>query len=140
MGFYTPIGILILSNVVYQICSKNTPSNINPLAMLTLTYLIAAVASGVLYYVLHMGDGLLSEYANFNWAGILMGIAVIGMEVGTIYMYKVGWEVSVGMIFSSSLVAVCLLILGILIYKEAITVTKLAGIVVCLIGMFLINK
>lgn len=140
MGFYTPIGILILSNVAYQICSKNTPSNINPLAMLTLTYLIAAIVSGVLYYALHMGDGLLSEYANFNWAGILMGIAVIGMEVGTIYMYKVGWEVSVGMIFSSSLVAACLLILGILVYKEAITVTKIVGVLVCLIGMFLINK
>lgn len=140
MNFYVPMIILIVSNVGYQVCSKGTPSNINPLAMLTVTYLIASVLCGIAYYALHMGDGLLGEYQHLNWAGFLMGLAVVGMEVGSIYMYKVGWQVSVGFIFSSSIIAVCLLILGVLVYKEAITITKVAGVIVCLFGMFLINK
>lgn len=140
MGYYTPILILIISNVTYQLCSKNTPAAINPLAMLTLTYLISAALCVVFYYALHMGDGLMSEYRNFNWAGILMGLAIVGMEVGTIYMYKVGWEVSVGMLFSSTLVAACLVVIGVFLYNETITVTNLAGIGACLIGLYLINK
>lgn len=140
MGFYTPIIILVLSNLAYQLCSKNAPAAINPLAMLTITYIISALVCVVLYYVMHMGDGLIQEYKNFNLAGILMGFAIVGMEVGTIYMYKVGWQLSVGALFANTLVAVGLLVLGVMLYKDAITFTKLAGIGACLIGMFLINK
>lgn len=140
MGYYTPIIILIISNVAYQVCSKSTPAAINPLAMLALTYLICSILCVVLYYCLHMGEGLAQEYQHFNWSGVLMGLAIVGMEVGTIYMYKVGWKISVGMMFSSTLVAICLVILGVLVYKETITLTKMIGIVICLAGMYLINK
>ena len=55
-------------------------------------------------------------------------------------MYKVGWEVSVGNIVQAIFVAIALLIVGVLIYKEALTVTKVAGIMACLVGIYLLNK
>lgn len=62
------------------------------------------------------------------------------MEVGTIYMYKVGWAVNTGYIVHSSLIAVGLLIAGYVLFREPITVNKVIGIVICMIGLYFINK
>ena len=140
MGYVTPIIILIVSNVAYNMCSKNAPESISPLAMMVVVYAIAAITSGILYHVIEASPNLLGEYHHLNWASFLMGIFVVGLEVGNIYMYKVGWQVSVGFMLSSTLVALALFVIGVLIYKEAITVTKVAGVVVCLVGLYLINK
>lgn len=141
MNYWTPVLLLIASNVIYNICSKSTPSGINPLAMLTIVYLIGAILAGILYYVVgDSSESLLEQYKHLNWAGILMGFSIVGLEAGSIYMYKAGWDISVGFMFSSTIVALSLAIIGALIYKEQVTLTKLSGMVVCLIGLFLINK
>ena len=45
-----PIALVVLSNVVYQLCAKETPAAINPLALLTVTYTMGAITSAVLYF------------------------------------------------------------------------------------------
>jgi len=55
-------------------------------------------------------------------------------------MYKAGWNISSGQIVHSILLAICLVIIGALIYHESITATKIAGILICMFGLFLINK
>ena len=72
MNYWTPVLLLIASNVIYNICSKSTPSGINPLAMLTIVYLIGAILAGVLYYVVgDSSESLLEQYKHLNCAGIL---------------------------------------------------------------------
>ena len=140
MNLWTPIIILAASNVIYNLCSKATPSSISPLAMLVIVYLIGAFTAAVLYYTTSGGPGLQSELKHINWAGILMGLAVVGLEFGNIYMYKVGWELSVGFMLSSTIVALALFAIGVMVYHDEITLTKVAGIAVCLVGLYLINK
>lgn len=140
MNLWTPIIILAASNVIYNLCSKCTPSSITPMAMLVVVYIIGAITAAVMYYTTSNGPGLQEEFKHLNWAGILMGLSVVGLEIGNIYMYKVGWELSVGFLLSSIIVALALLAIGVIFYHDEITVTKLAGIVVCLVGLYLINK
>jgi hypothetical protein len=45
--FIWPIGLVVISNVVYQICAKSVPRDMNPFASLTITYLIGMISSGV---------------------------------------------------------------------------------------------
>ena len=52
-NYVWPLGLVVLSNVFYQICAKSVPEGMNPLASLTITYLIGAAASVILYYVLN---------------------------------------------------------------------------------------
>lgn len=80
------------------------------------------------------------QHAAFRLELGTLGLAVVGLEVGAIFMYKVGWEVSVGNIVQAIFVAIALLIVGVLIYKEALTVSKVAGIMACLVGIYLRNK
>lgn len=50
MTLYWPIALIVLSNVFYHICSKATPSSINPFASLTVTYGVAFVLCVILYF------------------------------------------------------------------------------------------
>ena len=135
-----PIFLVIGSEIMYHICAKSTTPTIDPFASLTVTYLVGALTSAVIYYLLNRGGNMLREYSHLNWSAFAMGVAIVGLEVGTIYMYKVGWTVSTGPLVKSVCVMVALALVGALVYREVITPTKLAGIVICLIGVILINK
>ena len=134
-----PIALVVLSNVMYQICAKSVPNEMNPFASLTVTYLVGAVASGVMFFALNKDTNLLKEYSNVNWAPFVLGIVIVGLEVGWIYAYKAGWQVSTGFIVQSAFLAVLLLFVGFLLYHEALTWNKIAGVFICLIGLAFIN-
>ncbi len=140
MGYIWPIILVVASNIIYQICAKSVPYGMNPFAALTVTYAIGAVASLILYYLLSKDANLLKEYNHLNWAPFVLGVAVVGLEVGFIYAYKVGWSVSTASIVQSSFLAVALIVVGLLLYHEAVTWNKAIGVIICLIGLIFINK
>ena len=63
----------------------------------------------------------------------------MGLEAGYIYAYKAGWQVSAASLVQSSFLAVILIFVGWLVYKEALTWNKLVGVAICLIGLAFIN-
>jgi len=67
------------------------------------------------------------------------GIALVGLEVGFIYAYKAGWQVSTASVVSSSFLALALIFVGYLLYNETLSLNKILGIVICLIGLLFIN-
>ena len=107
---------------------------------MTVTYLVGAAVSLLLFFTLGSGEPVSQQVAGLNWAPFVLGLSVVGLEVGAIFMYKAGWEISVGNIVQAIFVAIALLVVGVLIYKEALTGTKVAGIAACLVGIFLLNK
>ena len=137
-SYIWPIALLVVSNVVYQICAKSVPLSMNPFASLTITYLVGALASGALYFILG-GRNLTEEVQKANWAPIMLGVVIIGLEAGWLYAYKAGWQVSTGFIVHSSFLAVALIFVGYLLFHEALTWNKLIGVGICLVGLFFIN-
>lgn len=138
-NYIWPLGLVVLSNVFYQICAKSVPEKMNPLASLTVTYLVGAIVSLVLYYILNKDANILEEYHKINWAPFVLGIVIVGLEVGFIYAYKAGWPVSTAQIVQAAVLAVFLIFVGFFLYKESITWNKIIGIFVCLAGLGLIN-
>jgi len=139
VAYIWPIALVVLSNTLYQICAKSVPEGMNPLASLTITYLIGAAVSCALYYILNRDANLFREIRQTNWAPIVLGIVVVGLEVGFIYAFRAGWQISMAQIVSSAVLAVILIFVGYLLYHEAITWNKIVGIIVCLAGLVLIN-
>ncbi len=139
ISYIWPIALIVLSNVFYQISTKSVPNDVDPLASLTATYLVGAVVSGVLYFLLNRNGDLLREYGKLNWASIILGFTVVGLEVGWIYAYKAGWQISRGFIVQAAFLAVVLVFVGYFLYHEALTWNKLIGVTVCLIGLAIIN-
>ena len=139
-SYVWPIALVVLSNVVYHICAKSLPAAMNPLASLTVTYLVGAAASATLFCLLNKNASLLKEYAHMNWAPVLLGLAVVGLEMGVICAYKAGWPVSTASIVQSSFLAVALIFVGFFLYREALTWSKVVGILICLVGLGFINR
>ena len=139
IAYVWPIALVVLSNVVYQICAKSVPGEMNPFASLTVTYLVAAAASAVLFFLIGQNDSLIKEYAKLIWAPFVLGIVIIGLEAGWLYAYKAGWQVSTAFIVQSAFLASVLLFVGFFLYHESLTWNKLVGVVICLIGLIFIN-
>jgi drug/metabolite transporter (DMT)-like permease len=100
---------------------------------------VGAAFSAVMYFALRKDGTLLGEYAKLNWAPFLLGVAVVGLEVGFIFAYKAGWQVSTASIVQSSFLAVALIFVGWLLYQETLTWNKLVGVAICLVGLVFIN-
>ena len=140
LSYLWPLFLVIISNTVYNICTKSTPQNIQPFASLTLTYLVSAGISLILFFLFSESKDLLAEMSKANWATFLLGGVLVLLEVGWIYMYRVGWKVSVGSLGANIGLACTLLLIGVLFYKEALTLRQLAGILLCMASMFLLAK
>ncbi len=139
MSYYWPILLIVGSNVCYHIAARSVPGFINPLASLTVTYIVAAVVSLLLFLWTNQGKPLMAEYTNLNWAAFVLGIVIVGLEFGNICMYKAGWNISIGSLVCNISLAVLLITVGILIYKEAMTLQQFAGIALCIGGLVLLN-
>ena len=140
ISYLWPLFLVIISNTFYNICTKSTPQNIQPFASLTLTYLVSAGISLVLFFVFSEDKNLLAEMSKANWAAYVLGIVLVLLEVGWIYMYRVGWKISVASVVANIGLACALLLVGVLFYKEVLTLRQLSGILLCMASMFLLAK
>lgn len=140
MNMYFPIALIVVSNIFYHICAKSSPSRMDPFAMLVIAYILCAIISLVMYFITNQGGNLIREFSYTNWTVIVMGLAIVGLEAGNIFMYRVGWNINTGYLLHSAIFAVALLIVGYLIYKEAITLNKVLGVFACMVGIYFINK
>ena len=139
LAFIWPIALVIFSNIVYQICAKSVPDSVNPFASLTVTYLIGSAISLILFYATDSDRSIMKELGAINWSSFVLGLVIVGLEVGFIYAYKAGWQVSSASVVQSSFLAVALIIVGALLYKEPVSRNKLIGIAFCLVGLVFIN-
>ncbi len=137
--YYLPVAIVILSTIVYQLVIKITPNQVNPLITLFVTYLAAAGFCMLLYPFFSQGETVLENFKKINWTSFMLGLAVVGIEAGFLLAYRAGWPFSTTSQMANSIVAMAILVIGMLIFKDKITLLKGAGILLCMTGVFLIN-
>lgn len=138
-SYVWPIALVVISNVVYQICAKSVPGNASPFAALAVTYLVGSVISIAMFFTTSSSHNLIKEIGKLNWSSYVLGLVIVGLEVGFIYAYKAGWQVSTASIVQSSFLAIALLVVGALIFHEALSWKKLLGVGICMIGLVFIN-
>ncbi|MDO4987860.1 MAG: EamA family transporter [Synergistes sp.] len=141
LGYVLPIAVIVLSEVIYQMCAKSSPDGIDPFAVLVVTYGVGMVASLLLFYAVNRSENisLFSEFGKINRSPLLLGLAIIGLEVGHIYAFRAGWQISTLSIVESSILAVILTFIGVFFYHEVLTWSRILGIAICTIGLIFIN-
>lgn len=135
-----PIALVVLSNIIYQVCAKSIPKEMDTMASMTITYLVGTACSAAVFFLTSKESSLLQEFRKLNFAPFLLGISVVGLEVGFIYAYKNEWAVSTASIVQSAFLSVALIVVGAILYHESITANKLIGIGICLVGLYFINR
>jgi uncharacterized membrane protein len=139
MGYYLSMGLVVLSIVFYQLFQKNISSNIHPLISLIITYAVALVLSVILLFVFPVKGTLVDSVKQANLASYLLGISIVGIEAGYLLIYRFGWKLSISTAVSSSSALIVLIFIGIIFYKEHLTVTNIIGVLLCLIGVSLLS-
>lgn len=140
VSYLWPIALVVLSNTVYQICAKEVSPSIDPFASLIVTYLTGAAASAVLYVCFNRGGNVFKELTHINWASFVLGFVIVGLEVGFIFAYQAGWQVSTASVVQSAFLALALVVVGMMLYHEPLTRNKVIGVLFCLIGLIFLNR
>ncbi|AAK76919.1 drug/metabolite transporter (DMT)-like permease [Clostridium acetobutylicum] len=138
--YYIPILLTIIANVFYHIFQKSIPDNTNPIASLILTYGTALVGSIIIFIFYPKHNGFSASFKGLNWTSCALGASIILLELGFLLAYRAGWDVSLGAIVSNVAVTLVLVPIGILFFKENISMINLLGIPFCILGLILINK
>lgn len=139
-NYIWPLAIIVFSNILYQICAKGIPQEMNTYASMTVTYAVATLFSAIMFFVTTKGSNIVTEFKLSNWATVVLGVVITGLEVGFIYAYKAGWKVSTLATVSNAFLAIGLLFLGFFMYHEVINWSKIVGVGICLVGLWFINR
>jgi drug/metabolite transporter (DMT)-like permease len=133
------MAIVIISVVFYQIFQKSISSNVNPAVSLLITYVVAIIVSLILYFILPSKESFIDSIKSANYASYLMGIAIVGIELGFLLIYRNGWKLGLAAPLFSSITNILLILIGLTVFKEHITGLKLLGLLFCIVGVVLIS-
>jgi len=141
MFYYVfPIILIVTSNIMYNICQKSTPQQANPFSALLITYLTAALLTIISFQLYRTDKGFWQCLADLNWTSVVLGIAIFGLEIGYLLAYRAGWNISVGSLVANIILALMLIPIGIIFYQEGFWANKIIGVILCIVGLVLINR
>ena len=137
--FYFSIILAILSTLLYHLSQKLTPTGANPVLAITITYITSLVIClGILVFS-PPSTGLRPALKQLNWASIALAFALVGLEIGFLLAYRAGWNLSTATIFVNTAGTLLLIPFGLLFFKERLSLVNAIGILICIIGLIMIN-
>jgi uncharacterized membrane protein len=134
------LSLAIACTVGYHLVLKLTPAGVNPLLSLLVTYALVTVLFGVLLAASPGGFEWRQEIRHLNWTAIALAVAIVGLDLAFLFVYRGGFEVSLGALVTQSAAAMLLLVVGVAVFREKLSLANSAGIVLCLVGLWLVNR
>ncbi len=82
---------------------------------------------------------LRAALGQLNWASFVLAFEIVGLEVGFLLAYRAGWNISSAAIFVNVAGTLLLVPVGLLFFKEKLSAVNLLGILVCILGLVMVN-
>lgn len=140
LWFWLPIAMVVAGNVAYHVGLKGMPAGIHPLSPLVVLFTTSAVTTLVLRLLTGRGQELRAEIALAGWRPFAVGMSIVAIELGFLLAYRAGWKISTVAVTANILVAIALVAVGALAFREPVTLPRLAGIATCLAGLWLVSR
>ena len=118
---------------------KSMPGDVNAFCALMVTYLVAAIVSGIIFVFMVGPSNIGVEISKISWISVVLALAIVGLEVGYVFVYRAGWTISTASVVANIGLACVLLAVGYFLYKENVSYNQILGIFVCMAGLILIN-
>ena len=138
--YYFSIGLVVVSGVLYQLFQKKIAPGANPALSLILSYATAGILTLALFLVLPLRKPLGESLKDINAYSFLLALPIIGIELGYLLLYRAGGQVSTSGSMISAGITLVLLIMGILFFKEALTLKKALGLALSLGGVLILQS
>lgn len=141
MNWHTfSLPLVVISVLLYHVAQKNIPQDTNPLIVVAAAYFFAICVCLTGFFITGDSKKLTDILRDQNWLVVaLLGSAAIGIELGFLYAYRTGWKVSTTATTTGTFITIALAFVGVLWFKESLTVINVIGFVLCIVGVVFIN-
>lgn len=131
------VSMIIGAGVLYHLCQKSTPAQLDPFLALCISFGLASLTCFVLSLSRH---GISREqFHRLNWASFALALSLVGIESGYLLGYRLGLKLNVTSFACNTMMALVLLLVGTVVYREAFTWRNAGGMVLCIIGLLLLR-
>jgi drug/metabolite transporter (DMT)-like permease len=137
--FYFSIILAICSSALYHFTAKSTPANVNFTVSLLVTYGVAFIVTLFTFFIFPAHNGVAAELKKLNWASVGLAVAVVGIEFGFLLCYRAGWNLGIAAVLTNVVASLILLPVAILVFKDKISWVNIAGILICFVGLVMLN-
>lgn len=129
-------AVVVCAQVIYHLAQKGMPTTVHPFAVLTLVYALSTAAC--------LGTLLLSDVV--AWPALrasmvtptwVLAVAVVGIEVGFLFLYRNGGALSSAYAISGAATVVILFLIAALWIREPISGKQLTGVALAATGIWL---
>jgi drug/metabolite transporter (DMT)-like permease len=135
-----PILMAIGGGVLYHVSQKAMPRQVSPFAVIIIAYAIGIVCCLLALFLMPFERSLIESWRAANWAVWLLGIGAVVIELGFLLAYRAGWNISLASVVTNISVALVLLPIGLLVFREHFSWRNAAGIACCLLGLYLLSQ
>ena len=137
MLLYLPIALTALATTLYHIAQKSVVPGVNPMVSLVVTYATALAACLAAVPFSPGGGVFVRSLKDLNWATYVVGLSIVGVELGVLLAYRAGWRISLASVIANVTTALLLVVIGVLGYREHLAARHVAGLLMCLGGLAL---
>ncbi len=134
------LPLAIACTVGYHLVLKLTPASVNPLLSLLVTYLAVAALFATILVASPGEFAWRQEIRQLNWTAVALAVAIVGLDLGFLFLYRSGYAVSLGALVTQSAAAMLLLLIGVAVFREKLSAANGVGLMLCLAGLWLVNK
>ena len=123
-----------------HLLQKLVPPGANAGATLAAAYVVATLTCLAAFPLLTPGYSLAQGMRTVPWHALAMGVAIAACEIGVLFAYRAGWPVGTTGVSISAVMTLILLPIGVLVFGEALTLARSAGIVMTIGGLYLLAR
>jgi drug/metabolite transporter (DMT)-like permease len=138
--------VVVVSLAGYHIAQRSMPEWAKPAPLFAFVYATATLLMiGVLTLARAAGSDVFGRVGDIarvagTWSPWLLVAAVSGIELGIFFMYRSGWGVTSASTSTQAVAAAVLVVVGVLVFREHISPTKLIGLAMCVVGAGLVSR
>lgn len=132
-----PVIMIIGGGVLYHVCQKATPAELDPFLALGVSFGLAAF--GCLGLFLGKQGLATRELHRINWTSIALAVALMLIESGYLIGYRAGLKLNLTSFACNNMVALALLAVGAFYYGESLSLRTGSGMVLCVAGLLLLR-
>ena len=131
-----PLLMIVGGGVLYHVSQKATPAAVDPFLALFISFGLASLAClGI--FIARQGLSA-AQLHRVSWTSIALALSLVAIESGYLIGYRAGLRLNITSFVCNNLIALVLLGVGTILYREAFTLRTGSGMVIGAAGLLLL--
>jgi uncharacterized membrane protein len=134
------LGIAAIGNITYHLGQKTISPTANPMILLMAVYGVAFVLSAAAVPLFKDTSGSSWTVQVLSWPVLILGVGVVLIEIGFLLAYRSGNMLQWSGVAVNGASALLLIPIALVIFREALSIPRLIGILLTLAGLALLTR